>query len=280
MSTSRFAYKELPKFQPKYYRQWACVVKDAFAERDWNDYLITPAPVTVPSTEAGQSVTVSTFFPDASITARAKAFLSQSIEFKYQPSIESCNTAAEIWSVFLQRYGQRSRDDELRLEAELLSLLKLSTETLDEYIEKFDNIISSIRAQQEPNQRWDDRKVNMYFIRSLELSQIKNEDWKAWSTYLGSTHRTMSHNSLQSACRTYYSTHMAPLKAFQPQEYAYATFTSPSTQHPNTSSTTGIPSSQTPPSGRGRGRGNDRGNTNRGGRGGGFRGGRGNGGGD
>src|SRR5271169_150048 len=120
----------------------------------------------------------------------------------------------------------------------------------------------------------------MYFIRSLELSQIKNEDWKAWSTYLGSTHQTMSHNSLQSACRTYYSTHMAPLKAFQPQEYAYATFTSPSTQHPNTSSTTGIPSSQTPPSGRGRGRGNDRGNTNRGGRGGGFRGGRGNGGGD
>src|SRR5271169_2435557 len=270
MSTSRFAYKELPKFQPKYYRQWACVVKDAFAERDWNDYLITPAPVTVPSTEAGQSVTVSTFFPDASITARAKAFLSQSIEFKYQPSIESCETAAEIWSVFLQRYGQRSRDDELRLEAELLSLIKLSTETLDEYIEKFDNIISSIRAQQEPSQRWDDRKVNMHFIRSLELSNIKNEDWKAWSTYLGSTHQTMSHDSLQSACRTYYATHMAPLRALQPQEYAYNISTSSrNTQSTNTSpSKAGTSSSQTPPSGRGRGRGNDRGNTDRGGRGG------------
>src|SRR5207248_1719709 len=176
MSTSRFAHKELPKFEPKYYRQWARVVKDAFTERDWNDYLITPAPVAVPSTEAGQPATNITFSPDASVVARAKAFLSQSIEFKYQPSIETCETAAEIWSVFLHRYGvqlralahhlviaghiwsvflhrygQRSRDDELRLEAELLSLLKLSTETLDEYIEKFDNLISSIRTQQEPN---------------------------------------------------------------------------------------------------------------------------------
>ena len=191
MSTPRFAYKELPKFEPRYYRQWARVVRDAFAERDWNGYLITPTPVVVPSTEAGQSTTTTptptaSFTPDASIAARAKAFLSQSIEFRYQPSIENCDTAAEIWSVFLQRYGQRSRDDELRLEAELLSMIKLSTETLDEYIEKFDNIISSIRAQQEPNQRWDDRKINMHFIRSLELSNIKNEDWKAWSTYLNS----------------------------------------------------------------------------------------------
>lgn len=279
MSTPRFAYKELPKFEPRYYRQWARVVRDAFAERDWNGYLITPTPtVVVPSTEAGQSTTTTptptaSFTPDASISARAKAFLSQSIEFKYQPSIENCETAAEIWSVFLQRYGQRSRDDELRLEAELLSMVKLSTETLDQYIEKFDNIISSIRAQQEPNQRWDDRKINMHFIRSLELSNIKNEDWKAWSTYLGSTHQTMSHDSLQSACRTYYATHMAPLKALQPHEYAYAASTSLPAPSANTfSSTAGTSSSQTPPSGRGRGRGNDRGNTDRGGRGGSSRG--------
>jgi hypothetical protein len=275
MST-RFAYKELPKFEPKYYRQWARVVGDAFAERDWNDYLITPSPVIATSTGTdGITTTTSTSFnPDATITVRAKAFLSQSIEFRYQPSIETCETAAEIWSVFLQRYGQRSRDDELRLEAELLSLIKLSTETLDEYIEKFDNIISSIRAQQEPSQRWDDSKVNMHFIRTLELSNIKNEDWKAWSTYLGSTHLSMTHDSLLSACRTYYATHMLPLLALQPQEYAYRGSTSPA-QNTNTSQ------SQTPSSGRGQGRGKEtRGNNRgRGGRGGGTRGGRGGGGG-
>lgn len=281
MSTSRFAYKELPKFEPKFYRQWARVVGDAFSERDWNDYLITPAPVVSTSTGADGTITTTStsFDPDATITVRAKAFLSQSIEFRYQPSIETCETAAEIWSVFLQRYGQRSRDDELRLEAELLSLIKLSTETLDEYIEKFDNIISSIRAQQEPSQRWDDRKVNMHYIRSLELSNIKNEDWKAWSTYLGSTHQQMTHDSLLSACRTYYSTHMLHLKALQPQEYAYYGSTSPAPNTHTSSYTPGTSQSQTPSSGRGRGRGKDnRGNNpGRGGRG--ARGGRGGGGG-
>lgn len=237
MSTSRFAYKEPPKFEPKFYRQWASVVKDAFSERDWNNYLVMPAPVVTPSSEAGKEPVTTPFIPDASITARAKAFLSQSIEFKYQPSIETCTSAAEILSVFPQRYGQRSRDDELRLEAELLSLVKLSTETLDEYIEKFDNLISSVRAQQEPNQRWDDRKINMHFIRSLKLSNIRNEDWKAWSTYLSSTHQTMSHDSLQSACRTYYATHIASLRTHQAQEYAYAATTfAPANTTSNTSS--------------------------------------------
>jgi len=263
MSSTKFAYKELPQFEPKYYRYWANIVKDAFAERDWMNYLLPPPPD-------------SSFTPDPTVSARAKAFLSQSVQYSHRASIEGCDNTAEIWTVFLQRYGQRSRDDELRLEAELLSLVKLSTQSLDEYIEKFDDIISSIRAQQEPDQRWDDRKINMYFIRSLELSNIKNEDWKAWSTYLGSTHHAMTHDSLQSACRTYYATHMAPLRALQPHEYAYYGSTSPppSHQQSNTpSSTAESSSSQTTSSGRGRGR-KDRGNTGRGGRGGDTRGGR------
>src|SRR5271170_1984503 len=268
MSSTKFAYKELPQFEPKYYRYWASIVKDSFAECDWMNYLLPPPPD-------------SSFTPDPTVSAHAKAFLSQSVQYSHRASIEGCDNTAEIWTVFLQRYGQRSRDDELRLKAELLSLVKLSTESIDEYIEKFDNIISSIRAQQEPDQRWDDRKINMYFIRSLELSNIKNEDWKAWSTYLGSTHQTMSHDSLQSACRTYYSTHMAPLKALQPHEYAYFGSTSPPNTNTSSFSTPGTSQSQTTSSGRGRGRGKDnRGNNpGRGGRGGGTRGRRGGGGG-
>jgi len=99
MSSTKFAYKELPKFTPPFYRQWASVVKDAFAERDWNDYLITPESrqtITDPSTSKTDESTP--FIADPSISARAKAFLSQSIDFKYQPSIESCTSAAEIWT--------------------------------------------------------------------------------------------------------------------------------------------------------------------------------------
>src|SRR5271154_4100671 len=94
----------------------------------------------------------------------------------------------------------------------------------------------------------------------------------------------MTHDTLLSACRTYYSTHMASLKALQPHEYAYFGSTSPA---PNTntssSSTPGSSQPQMPSSGRGRGRGKEnRGNNpGRGGRGGsGTRGGRGGGSGD
>jgi hypothetical protein len=87
MST-KYAYKELNKFDHLYYRPWSDTVKDVFAERDWTDYLITPAPVVTPAvlnqdrTIATPGFTV-TFTPDPSIRARAKAFLTQSLNYKY-----------------------------------------------------------------------------------------------------------------------------------------------------------------------------------------------------
>jgi len=273
MSSTKFAYKELPKFTPPFYRQWASVVKDAFAERDWNDYLVTPAPTADPSTS--KAAETARFTPDPSISARAKAFLSQSIDFKYQPSIESCTSAAQIWAVFLQRYGTKSREDELRLESELLSLVKLSTETLDDFIERFDNKISAIRAQQEPSQRWDDHKVNMHYLRSLEYSKIEDEDWKAFVTYLGTTWFTLSNDSLQANTRIYYTAHIEPYKRAAPtMERLYAV----NTFQPTTPSHSSLKASQdqsTPNSGRGRGRGNDQRSTGRGRGGDGNRGGRG-----
>src|SRR5580692_3655039 len=215
MSTPKYAYRELPKFTNRnQYHYWASATQDAFAERGWMDYLVDPAAATLAAALTAAALSghtgVSTpeaFTPDPSITARAKAFLTQSIDFKFQSAIRDCSSASQIWSIFLARYGQRSRDDELRLEAELMSLVKLPTQTLDQYIDRFDDLIANIRAQQDPAHPWDDRKVNMHFIRTLELSRIPNEDWKAWTTYLGSTHSTMSYDALQAACRTYYTTH-------------------------------------------------------------------------
>jgi hypothetical protein len=98
MSTSQFAYKELPKFEPKYYRQWARVVRDASSN-----------PCRLNLNLYGSTTTTSTstsLTPDATITVRAKAFLSQSIEFRYQPSLETCENRrrnlvcilAKIWT--------------------------------------------------------------------------------------------------------------------------------------------------------------------------------------
>jgi len=155
MSTSqKYAIKALREFEPIYYRQWASQVKNAFAEREWDDYLVTPPPeLPTPSSstsqDAGGELEPIPFKPDSHINALAKAFLSQSIPYRYQPAIEDCASAAEIWAIFIERYGTRSREEELRYESELLSLVKLSTETIDTFIEKFDNLLSSIRAQQD-----------------------------------------------------------------------------------------------------------------------------------
>jgi len=264
MSTSqKYAIKALREFEPIYYRQWASQVKNAFAEREWDDYLVTPPPeLPTPSSstsqDAGGELEPIPFKPDSHINALAKAFLSQSIPYRYQPAIEDCASAAEIWAIFIERYGTRSREEELRYESELLSLVKLSTETIDTFIEKFDNLLSSIRAQQDLANRWDETKVNMYFLRCLELSKIPNEPWQNFVTYLGSTYASMTNNQLQAKCRIYYTTYMVPHLKPTPQEQVYTASTGTTNQ--NASNTGGSSSQQTNNSlGRGRGRGNDRG---------------------
>src|SRR5204863_3210524 len=173
---------------------------------EWNNYLIPPPTSTTADTAPA-------FVPNPVITARAKAFLSQSIPLKYKSSIELFTTAAQIWSSFLMRYGTKTRDDELRLEQDLLELLKLPSDTIDAHIQKFDDLLSALHAQQLATEHWDTHKVNRYFLRSLERASIPNEDWKAFSTYLGRTWHDMTLETLYSEARTYYKHYMSPLKA-------------------------------------------------------------------
>jgi hypothetical protein len=213
MTSIKYAYKTLPTFAPAYYRQWASVVRDAFAEREWSNYLVPPQLAVVTSTDDGTTTTTAPpFTPDGTTSARAKAFLSQSIPMEYVSSIESCTTAAQIWTTFLQRYGSRSREDELRLEAQLLEMTKSTTVTVDEHIQSFDDLLSAIKAQQTSRDDWDNPKINQYFLRTLEKSEIHDEDWKGFVTYLGSTWSTITKEQLFAATRTYYLLHMASKK--------------------------------------------------------------------
>jgi len=154
MSTSiKYAIKTLKEFDPNFYRQWASQVKDAFAKRKWNDYLVTPAPALSPpsETDTWDLGKQPEFIPDPHTTALAKAFLTQSIPYRYQPNIESCTTAAQSWSVFIELYGMRSREIELNYEQDMLNLTKLLTESIDDFIDKFENKLSEVRAQQDPS---------------------------------------------------------------------------------------------------------------------------------
>ena len=154
MSTiTKCAIKTLKEFDPKFYRQWASQVKDAFTEREWNDYLVVPAPALSPPSEmdALDLGEQPEFVPDPHTTALAKAFLTQSIPYRYRPNIKSCTTAAQIWSVFIELYGMRSQEIELNYEQDMLNLTKLSTESIDDFIDKFENKLSEVRAQQDPS---------------------------------------------------------------------------------------------------------------------------------
>jgi hypothetical protein len=155
MSSNKYAYKVLDTFDPVYYRQWASTARDAFAERNWMKYL-QPPTAGVESRDPETSTSSS----DKMEPFRAKAFLSQSIPREHKASIEGCDTAADIWLAFQQRYGTRTREDELRLEQELLDTVKRATDTIDQHIQMFDNLIAALKAQQEPSQRYDDAKVN------------------------------------------------------------------------------------------------------------------------
>ena len=213
-ATSKPIVKFLPQFNPTYYLSWASDVRDAFEDRGWTSYLIAPTsePKTETPTEQTSTTetTISDFTPNPVIVNRARAFLKASIPYEYKPGLETYTTAAEIWTALEQRYASTSREDELRLEAQLMDLRKSKTDTIDLHIQKYSSILSSVLAQQQPQRRFDTPKINSYFLRSLENSNIPGEDWKGFITFLGKTWLTVTKEQLYSDARTYFNAHIQP----------------------------------------------------------------------
>ena len=206
MSTtpSKPIVKSLPQFNPTYYLAWASDVRDAFEDRGWTSYLIAP--------------TTSTFQPDPVIVNKARAFLKAAIPYEYKHGLETFTTAAEIWTALEQRYASTSREDELRLKSQLMDLRKSRSDTIDQHIQKYSTILSSVLAQQQLERRFDTPEINSYFLRSLEKSNIPDEDWKGFITFLGKSWLTATKEQLYSDARTYYNTHIQPFLPEQSSE--------------------------------------------------------------
>ena len=154
-TSTKYAFKHIPNFNPTFYRAWASDVNDAFAERRWTDYLKSPPP--------------DDFEPDPHIVIQSKAFLSQSIPYEHKAGIEDCTTAAQIFKSFKQHYGSASCEDELRLETQLMSTRKLATDTIDQHINKIERLIASIMAQQDKDKKYANDKRNQLFTRFITL---------------------------------------------------------------------------------------------------------------
>ena len=148
-TTSKPIVKSLPQFNPTYYLTWTSDIHDAFEDRSWTSYLITPTttPSTTAATDTNLETTTNTFTPDLAIINKARAFLKASIPYKYKPGLETFKTAAEIWTALEQHYTSTSREDELRLKSQFIDLRKSRSDTIDQYIQKYSSLLSSVLTQ-------------------------------------------------------------------------------------------------------------------------------------
>jgi gag-polypeptide of LTR copia-type len=201
VSSSKFAYKQCPPFDPTFYRPWPADVKLAFAERDWSAYLVPP------------DEDEDKFIPDPKIALKPGAFLSQAIPFQHKVGMEHCETAAELFSSLEQQYGSTSRGDELRLETELIHMRKTGSVSVEDHIAEFKSKMAAIMDQRDLSSKHKTDKRNHLFLAMLEYSDIEDEKWEMSIPFLGNTWRNMTPEALLSATLSYYYAHIAPKKS-------------------------------------------------------------------
>ena len=97
----------------------------------------------------------------------------------------------------------------MRLKNQLSSTKKTANETIDQYIDRFNNLINAIMAQQKPHQQFETAEINSTFIYSLATSDLPNEDWKAFAANIGKSWLTSTTHGVYSDARTYYNLHIA-----------------------------------------------------------------------
>jgi hypothetical protein len=200
-STTKYAFKTCPRFDPKFYLVWANDVRLAFEEREWQEYLIPPL-----------SDSASEFTPDPRITIRAKAFLMEAIPYEHKVSMTKTTSAAAIFRSLEEQFGSATREDEFRLESQLMLMRKLPTDTVDEHIGKFKTLVATAMAQQDEDHRYKNDKRNQLFLATLEYSEIEDEKWENFIPFLGNTWKDMTPESLFATTRTYYMAHILPKK--------------------------------------------------------------------
>jgi hypothetical protein len=132
------------------------------------------------------------------------AFIIESIPYDLKARVRKCTTAAAVWTAFEQEYGTKSYIDELRIEAQLYDFKKSAKDTIEEHVTKFHDLVSAAMAQQSIDNIYNDQKVNSLFIRTLEYSNIPNEDWTTFKSMLGATWATLTTLQLYSAAKTFY----------------------------------------------------------------------------
>ena len=202
-TSTKYAFKTCPRFDPNFYLVWANDVRLAFDERNWGDYLLPPDPTSDPE---------SAFKPDSHTAIRAKAFLMEAIPYEHKVSMTGFESAAEIFKSLEQQYGAATREDQFRFEKQLMWMRKTPNHTVEEHIVRFKKLMAQAMAHQPPSHRYKMDQQNQIFLATLEYSDIADEKWENFIPFLGNTWKDMTPESLFATTRTYYMAHILPKK--------------------------------------------------------------------
>ena len=155
----KFAFKRLPNFNPVHSRAWASVVRIAFAERNWQEYLVFSS-TEIPSSSTSTPESSATIKLDSQDAIQANAFLLQPIPYEYRYGLEEHNTTADIFHVIETKYNSQSSYDEFRLETLLMNMRKAVNQIIDQHIDKFSPLMTSILANQNLQARYSNSRRN------------------------------------------------------------------------------------------------------------------------
>ena len=145
--------------------------RTAFDERGWLPYIglapLEPSPGTPPaegssSTSSGKATAL-----DPRIDAHARALLTEAIPDEYHAMIEDCTTAVQIWNALKTQFALQTEEDLIRMKTEFYTIVKLPSETIDQYITKFENQLAALRSQLPTELQLHEAEVIMAFNNSL-----------------------------------------------------------------------------------------------------------------
>jgi transposase InsO family protein len=196
------------------YRFWRKRALIAFRERGWEPYL-KPKPSTAQTKEPAASTSSNVepeFEWDAETDFRAQAFLIESLPNDILASVEHCDSALEIWETLQVLFGSKTEQDLLRERQLFYAISPEPDETLDKYITRFTNRVSSLKAQLTAAMQMSNSDVITTFNLSLERWTLLNgtRPFSAYGAWLGRDNRQTTPEVAYADAKTYYNAYVKP----------------------------------------------------------------------
>ena len=132
-------------------------------------------------------------------------------------------TAVQIWNALKTQFALQTEEDLIRMKTEFYTIVKLPSETIDQYITKFENQLAALRSQLPMELQLREAEVIMAFNNSLSRSSIHpgEEGWRSLATWLGRNNGQTSRHQAYTDAHTFYQSFIVPFMRPAAETKAY-----------------------------------------------------------